>query len=79
MTEYRVVDLGASVVDPKERIVTGVSTAEAAAELALGVKLVRSGHKANLRARVYYQPPGSPLTMVRLYTQAIDRSRSQLD
>lgn len=79
-TDYRVVDLGSSVIDPEDQIITGVSTPEAAAELALGVKLVRSGNKPNLRARVYFhQTPGGPLTMVRLYTHAIERSRGQID
>lgn len=72
-TEYRVVDLGPAAIDPEERIVTGVNSPEAAAELALGVKLVRSGRKTDLRARVYFRPTGAPLSMVRLYTQAIDR------
>lgn len=71
MTEYRVVDLGTSVIDPEDRIITGVTTAEAAAEAALGLKLVRSGRKADLRARVYFQMPGGPLNMVRLYTPPV--------
>lgn len=73
--EYRVVDLATSVIDPGTRIVTSVSSPEAAAELALGVKLVRSGRKTDLRARVYFQHSGDHLTMVRLYTQVADRSQ----
>lgn len=73
-TDYRVVDLGSSVIDPDDQIITGVSTPEAAAELALGVKLVRSGRKSELRARVYFQASGQPLTMVRLYTPVLEQA-----
>ena len=71
---YRVVDVGSNVIESEHRIVIGVNSAEAAAKSALGVSLFRSGSKADLRARVYYQSPGQPMTMVRLYTKAIDRS-----
>jgi len=76
MTEYRVVDLATQVVDPEELIITGVSTPEAAAKVALGVDLYRSGRKEDLRARVYYRVSGGALSMVRLYTQAINRPAS---
>jgi hypothetical protein len=64
---YRVVDLRSAAIDPADIIVNGAKTPEAAAEAALGVKLVRSGAKKDLVARVYWQPPGQPITMVRLY------------
>jgi hypothetical protein len=37
---------------------------------ALGVEAVRSGSKRDLRARVYFQHPGQPLSMVRLYSKS---------
>jgi hypothetical protein len=36
----------------------------------LGVEVVRSGSKRELRARVYFQHPGQPLSMVRLYSKS---------
>lgn len=66
MTEYRVIDLQTEAIDPNPKIVTA-SSPEAAAELVLGLKLVRSGNKRDLRARVYSQRPGQPMSMVRLY------------
>lgn len=68
MTEYRVIDLNTQTVDPKPRVIQA-SSPEHAAELILGIKLVRGGHKKNLRARVYWQLGASPTNMVRLYTQ----------
>lgn len=76
MTEYRVVDLRTEVIDPETQNITGVSTAEAAAERALGLKLFRSRRPSELRARVYFQLPNGPLTMVRLYTKAPNRPQT---
>lgn len=66
---YRVVDLASGGAEPVEHLVEGVASPEAAAEKALGIRLFRSGRKAELRARVYFQRPGTPLSMVRLYTR----------
>ena len=67
--EYRVIDLQTEVRDPDPPTVTA-HTPEKAAELALGVELVRSGRPSNVRARVYFQQPDQPMTMVRLYERA---------
>lgn len=67
---YRVIDLASGGAEPVEHVVDGVATPEAAAEKALGARLFRSGRKPELRARVYFQRPGMPLSMVRLYAKA---------
>jgi hypothetical protein len=70
---YRVVDLRTKVIEADEVLVEGVASPEAAAEKALGMRLVRSGAKKDLVARVYWQPLGQPVSMVRLYSMAADR------
>ena len=70
--QYRVVDLARSTIDPDEVIVQASSPERAVLE-ALGVEVVRSGSKRDLRARVYFQHPGQPLTMVRLYSKLDNR------
>ena len=65
MTEYRVVDLDGDPDDPKETIITGGTSPEGAARDALGLVLYRSGAKANLRAKVYFQVKGGATNMVR--------------
>lgn len=72
MQEYRVIDLQTEVIDPLSKTVSA-NTPEEAASLALGLQLVRGGAKADLRARVYWQLTGQPMSMVRLYTKAADR------
>lgn len=72
MSQYRVIDLFKNVIDPKAMIVDAPSP-EKAAERALGVSLTRSGARRDLRARVYYQKPGQPMNMVRLYGRVADR------
>ena len=72
--EYRVIDLASSTVSPDERIVLSTRPERAALE-ALGVEVVRSGAKRDLRARVYFQHPGQPLSMVRLYSK-VDKAPS---
>ena len=67
---YRVIDLASGGAEPVEHLVEGVASPEAAAQKALGTRLFRSGRKAELRARVYFQRPGMPMSMVRLYTKA---------
>ena len=64
---YRVVDLRTGMVDPIETLVHGVNTPEEAARKVVGHRVVRSGAKKDLIARVYWQPIGQPVTMVRLY------------
>lgn len=71
---YRVVDLRTNVIDAVEILVDGVTSPESAAEKALGMRLVRSGSRKDLVARVYWQPLGQPVTMVRLYCKASDRT-----
>jgi hypothetical protein len=72
MHAFRVIDL--KLVAEDWEVVVKAITPERTAKLALGVDLVRSGSKRNLRARVYFQHPGQSLSMVRLYTKVEDRS-----
>lgn len=74
MTSYRVVDCRTNVVDPQEVIIDGAVSPEDAARKAIGETLVRSGKRADLRVRVYFQHPGQVMSMVRLYAKAIDRA-----
>ncbi len=70
---YRVVDLRADPDNPEDLIVEGARTPEDAAREALGLKLIRSGSRRDLAARVYWQHSGQPMNMVRLYTKVTDR------
>lgn len=67
---FRVVDVrpDALVVDT-DVVIEGVQSPEAAVREALGIKVVRSGARRDLVAKVYWQPVGQPLTMVRLYAR----------
>lgn len=67
---FRVVDLrqDGPLVDT-DIIVEGVQSPEAAVRDVLGIQVVRSGAKRDLVAKVYWQPIGQPLTMVRLYAK----------
>ena len=67
-TIFRVVDVrqDAPIVDT-DIIIEGAPTPEVAARDALGIEVFRSGAKRDLVAKVYWQPLGQPLTMVRLY------------
>lgn len=78
MIEFRVIDLQTETIDPNPKAVVAQSP-ERAAEMALGLSLVRSGARRDLRARVYCQHPGQPVSMVRLYTKVADRSDGQAD
>lgn len=71
--EYRVIDLISGHADPVETTVVAF-TPEAAASKLLGIEPVRSGARKDLVARVYWQPPGQPKNMVRLYRRVGDRS-----
>jgi hypothetical protein len=73
VTSYRVVDCRTDVIDPKEIIIDNASSPEDAALKAVNEVLVRSGRKGDLRVRVYFQHPGQVMSMVRLYSKAIDR------
>lgn len=73
MTSYRIVDCRNTAEDESEIVVPSASSPKDAARQALGESLVRSGHRRDLRARVYFQHPGQVLSMVRLYAKAIDR------
>ena len=74
MTNYRVVDCRTTIIDPNEIIISQASSPEEAAQKAIGETLVRSGRRSDLRARVYFQHPNQPISMVRLYAKAIDRA-----
>lgn len=78
MTNYRVVDCRSTIIDPTEIIISRASSPEDAAYQATGETLVRSGRRADLRARVYFQHPNQPMSMVRLYSKAIDRTSPAL-
>jgi hypothetical protein len=67
---FRVVDLRTDNPDAVDIIIEGVRSPEEAAQQALGLRVVRSGSKKDLVARVYWQQVGQPLTMVRLYRLA---------
>lgn len=62
--QFRVVDLRTGVVEPEQEVVA--TTPEQAAELTLGMKLVRAGNRKNLTCRVYWAS-GDKMNMVRLY------------
>lgn len=70
---FRVVDLRSDPENPKEVTVPTAKSPEDAARLATGEALVRSGHRKDLRVRVYFQQDGQPVTMVRLYRRVEDR------
>ena len=70
---YRVVDLRVDSNTPGDVIIEGARTPEDAAREALGLKLIRSGSKRDLAARVYWQHSGQPLNMERRYTKVTDR------
>ncbi|MDB5473983.1 MAG: hypothetical protein JWP99_1286 [Devosia sp.] len=70
---YRVVNLRVDPSTAAEFIIEGARTPEDAAREALGLRLIRSGSKRDLAARVYWQHVGQPLNMVRLYTKVTDR------
>ena len=74
MTNYRVVDCRNTIIDPNETIISQAGSPEEAAFKAIGETLVRSGRRSDLRARVYFQHPNQPISMVRLYAKAIDRA-----
>jgi hypothetical protein len=67
---FRVVDLRQNaLLTDTDVIVEGAQSPEAAVRDVLGIQVVRSGAKRDLVAKVYWQPIGQPLTMVRLYAK----------
>jgi len=78
MIEYRVIDLQTETIDREPKSVKTASP-ERAAEQVLGLQLVRSGSPRDLRARVYCQHPGQPVSMVRLYAKAAKRPPDKLE
>ncbi|MDP2782006.1 MULTISPECIES: hypothetical protein, partial [Devosia] len=69
IVQYRVVDLTTDEIRPDIHVTSWCP--EAAAEIALGLKLVRSGNKPNLAARVYCQGKDGMVSMVRLYRTVV--------
>lgn len=72
MNEYQVIDLRGGTIEPEPKIVLA-SSPEKAAEEVLGIHLVRSGARKYLKARVYWQNPGQPKNMVRLYSEVAEQ------
>jgi hypothetical protein len=71
MSQFRIVDLTSRIVETV-RLIEGTFTAEAAARKALGFDVVLSGPNTDLVARVYWQSPGQPMTMVSVYRRVTD-------
>ena len=69
MPNFRIIDLRTEVVEPEQRI--EARSPEQAAESALGIKLVRSGHARSLVCRVYWDDANNT-NMVRLYSKVAD-------
>lgn len=71
--QYRIVDMRMGPDGSEEILIAKARSPEDAALQAVGEKLVRSGHRNDLRVRVYFQEAGQPTTMVRLYRRVEDR------
>lgn len=74
MIKYQVIDLRGDLI-AAETTTVEASSPEKAAEAVLGIHLVRSGARKDLKARVYWQAPGQPKNMVRLYSQVAEQRR----
>lgn len=72
--QYHVIDLRDDLISP-EIVVVEAASPEKAAEQVIGIHLVRSGARKDLKARVYWQNPGQPKNMVRLYGEVGDQRR----
>lgn len=70
MPIFRVVDLRTMTITPEYNVEE--NSPERAAEIALGMKVFRSGGRKNLVCRVYWQGREG-LNMVRLYNQSGER------
>ena len=73
VVQFRIVDLRSGNENPSELTIPKAKSPESAALQAIGEELVRSGHRDDLRAKVYFQQDGQPTTMVRLYRRVEDR------
>ena len=71
---FRVLGLRQADPDSIDSIIDRASPEEAARKV-LGIEVVRSGSKRDLVAKVYWQPVGQPLTMVRLYAKVDNGGR----
>lgn len=69
--EFRVVN-----IQSNDECRVSASTPEAAAQLVLGEKLVRSGAQRDLRAKVYWQEKDQPTSMCRLYAMVAARQKT---
>jgi hypothetical protein len=65
--QYLVVDLRFATAMPSTTVVSRAYNTEAAAQLVLGIDLVRSGRPKDLQAKVYFVDRSGVLNMVRLY------------
>lgn len=68
MPIFRIIDLRTGIVEPELQI--EARSPEQAAENALGIKLVRSGHARSLVCRVYWDDANNT-NMVRLYSKVV--------
>lgn len=73
MITYRLVDCRSTIIDPNQIVVARAPSPEDAVLQAWGETLVRSGRRSELRARVYFQHPNQPMSMVRLYAKTMDQ------
>lgn len=69
MPVFRIIDLRSGVIEPETQV--EARSPEQAAENALGLKLVRSGHARTLVCRVYWNDANNT-NMVRLYTKVAE-------
>lgn len=67
---YRVVATTTGVLDAADIIIEGAKSPEEAARKALGIDVIRGGQSRDLVARVYWELPGQPMNMARLYRKA---------
>jgi phage-related baseplate assembly protein len=66
---FKVIDLRTGVIEPELQV--EARSPEQAAESALGMKLVRSGHARTLVCRVYWNDANNT-NMVRLYSKVAE-------
>lgn len=68
--QFRVVNLSPAATDQCDQLITAASPEQAGSKV-LGMELVRSGAKADLIAKVYWQNGDNATNMVRLYRKVI--------
>lgn len=71
---FRVMDLRQAGPEAIDAVIDGASPEDAARKV-LGIEVVRGGSRRDLVAKVYWQPVGQPLTMVRLYAKIEEDGR----